>query len=72
MLKPLLMSKETVELGGGLNNGESYEVPIGEENMGLGRRQRANEVAGEGKEVVENERERVFEVREVGSEEVLR
>lgn len=62
----IIVSKEAVEFGGGLGDGEGYGVAGGEEDVGLGRRRRENEFSSEGEEVAESEGERVFELREVG------
>lgn len=56
-----MVGGEKVEVGGGLSDRERDEVAVREEDVGLLRRRRENEVGGEGKEVAESETERVFE-----------
>ncbi|PON80542.1 hypothetical protein PanWU01x14_000980 [Parasponia andersonii] len=48
---------QAVEVCGGLGHGEGDGVSGGKEDVGPGRRRRAEEVSGEGKEVLESERE---------------
>ena len=49
------------EIGGGLGHREIDGAAFGEEDVGVLRRRREDEIGREGKEVLESERERVFE-----------
>lgn len=66
-----VVDRETLEVSGGLGDGERDGVAVGEEDVGLGRRRWADEASGEREEVLESEGERVFESGKEGFEEVL-
>lgn len=65
------IGEKAVEIGGGLSDGERDGISIGVEEMGFGWKRRTDEIRREGKEVSERERERVFERRKGGLQEVV-